>query len=276
MKILSLDVGIKNLALCILDINTLKNESKILCWKVINLCDEQKYICCFKTNNAECTTEAKFVKNDIFYCKRHALKTEYKLPTSNLNKYKQLKLPELIKLTEDYDLSFNKPINKNNLIKSIESYINNHVFKNISMIKCKDIKLIDIGIAVKNNLDKLDLLEIDTILIENQIGPLANRMNAIQGMITQYFIMKNMNNILFISGMNKLKLFIGNQKTTYNQRKKLSISITKNILLKNTNFNNWIELINKNKKADDLADCFLQGIWYLTSKQLIKLDLNNI
>ena len=34
-------------------------------------------------------------------------------------------------------------------------------------------------------------LSIDAVVIENQIGPLAGRMKMLQGMIAQYFIMKN-------------------------------------------------------------------------------------
>ena len=41
-KILSIDVGIKNLAYCILD------ENKKYDWNVINLIDETIYCCCLK------------------------------------------------------------------------------------------------------------------------------------------------------------------------------------------------------------------------------------
>ena len=91
-------------------------------------------------------------------------------------------------------------------------------------------------------------------------------MNAIQGMLTQYFIMKNMENIFFVSAANKLKMFIDNKKTTYSERKKLSIDITKKLLEKmggdNINKDKITLMFNKHKKKDDLADCFLQAIWY--------------
>ena len=32
---------------------------------------------------------------------------------------------------------------------------------------------------------------------------------------------------------------------------------------------NWIEHFEKHKKKDDLADSFLQGIWYINEKKLI-------
>ena len=61
--------------------------------------------------------------------------------------------------------------------------------------------------------------EIDLILIENQIGPLALRMKMIQGMITQHFIEVGLTNIEFVNAINKLKIFLGNKKTNYQERK---------------------------------------------------------
>ena len=303
MKILSIDVGIKNLALCILETTNNNSDFVIRYWDVINLFEEQNKICQFNIQNKknksynQCNKQAKFHKNNCFYCKTHATKTEYKLPTSDLNKYKRMKLGELIKLTQDYDIlavgetptpplflsvgnmGISKatvpPTTKANLIKSIESFIEKNVFENISAMKCNEISIIDIGIAIKEKLEKLDTFifsNIDIILIENQISPIANRMNCIQGMLTQYFIMKNMNNILFVSAANKLKTFIGNKKTTYSERKKLSIEETKKLLIKmggdNLEKEKIINMFNKHKKKDDLVDCFLQGIWYKGSISL--------
>lgn len=276
MKILSIDVGIKNLALCILE--TSKNDDFVIkYWDVINLFEEQNKICKFNILNKknktykQCNKQAKFHKDNNFYCKTHATKTEYKLPSSDLNKYKRMKLDELKKLTHDNNLFIDDEthITKSILIKTIEDFIKTSVFENISAMKCNEISLIDIGIAIKEKLEKLDTFvfsNIDVILIENQISPIANRMNCIQGMLSQYFIMKNMNNIEFISAANKLKSFIGKKKTTYSERKKIGIEETKKLLMKiggNNNENdNIVEMFNKHKKKDDLADCFLQAIWY--------------
>ena len=200
MKILSIDVGIKNLALCILE--SIDEKYSIKYWDVINLCEEKINICEFNIKNKkdykQCNKEAKYHKNNHFYCKTHAAKSEFKLPTSDLNKYKRYKLDELQLLVNNHEISFSGPPNKTNLIKHIENHIEKSVFENVSMMKCKDFSLIDIGCAIKDKLEKLDTFifsNIDIILIENQISPIANRMNCIQGMLTQYFIMKNMNNI---------------------------------------------------------------------------------
>ena len=273
MKILSIDVGIKNLALCILE--TTDTGFRIKFWEVINLCEERQKLCECSTKNKKefikCTKEAKYHKNNHYYCKTHATKSEFKLPTSELNKYKRLKIDELSKIISDYDISITGTNTKTNLIKHIEAFIEKNVLDNVSNIECKKISLIDIGISIKNNLERLNTFvfsDIDIVLIENQISPIANRMNCIQGMISQYLIMKDMKNIQFISAANKLKAFIGSKKTTYCERKRIGIEITKKLLSKNDDNNinkdKITDMFNKHKKKDDLADCFLQGIWYIS------------
>ena len=44
LKILSIDVGMKNLAICLFNI-TDNIDYKIECWDVLNLCEEQNFIC---------------------------------------------------------------------------------------------------------------------------------------------------------------------------------------------------------------------------------------
>ena len=273
MKVLSIDVGIKNLALCILE-TTANSSFVIRYWDVINLFEEKIHLCEYNIQNKiefkTCNKVAKFSKNNHFYCKTHASKSEYKLPTSDLNKYKRLKVDDLTKLVSDFNISLEGPINKAKLLSCIEIFLENSVLETVSALKCNEVSLIDIGCAIKEKLDKLEtfiISGIDTILIENQISPIANRMNCIQGMLSQYFIMKDIDNIQFISAANKLKLFIGKKKTTYGERKKIGVVITKKLLTKNDDNNinkdKIIEMFNKHKKNDDLADCFLQGIWYM-------------
>ena len=149
----------------------------------------------------------------------------------------------------------------------IEHYKNNFLEK-IESVNANNVNIIDLGINIFHEFNKLfkiiNLKSIDYILIENQIGPIANRMKTIQGMVAQYFINNNINNIEFISPINKLKLFCKDKKTNYNDRKKLSIQYTKELLY-NLNITKYIEVFNNHSKKDDLADCFLQGIYYLYS-----------
>jgi hypothetical protein len=296
MKILSIDIGIKNLAYAILEVananaNLDKNsivsgsqDFKIIKWDVINLCN--KFIPC---SHSACSKQANFHKNASFYCKNHTKKTDYSLPICNIKTLHKQSVANLSTLVEKYDLKLEKPINKSSLIKTIEEYLNSTCFEAIETINANNVNLIDLGISLKNELNELfnnyDLNSIDQIIIENQISPIANRMKSLQGMISQYFIDCNNHNIVFISATNKLKAFLNkdkdkeksldkdkeksldkDKKISYSERKKLSIVYTKQ-LLENKNMLNDLTYFAKHSKKDDLADCLLQGIYYLDNKQ---------
>jgi hypothetical protein len=266
MKILSIDVGIKNLAYCLIES---KNGSfTIDNWSVINLCKEKNLVC------KSCKKKAYYIKADECYCKTHAKKTVYKIPTpaDNINKIKKLKIADLFAKATEMDISFNKPITKDKLNGLVNEYIKDNYLEPIIAERADNFNLIELGINLKELLDKEASIitdAIDCIVIENQISPLANRMKTLQGMIAQYFIMNNNNNIVFLSAANKLKQFIGIKKTTYNERKKLSVDITKNLLNKHNS--TWIDVFSKHGKKDDLADCFLQAIYYLSEKENINI-----
>jgi hypothetical protein len=282
MKVLSIDIGIKNLAYVILELtnldkNTIVNgpqEFKIIKWDVINLCN--KFISCSAN---KCTKQACFHKNDTFYCKNHTKKTEYSLPLCNVKTLHKQSLANLSALVEKCDLKLEKPINKATLISSLEDYLKSTCFEALENVNANNVNLIDLGISLKNELNELfnnyDLASIDQIIIENQISPIANRMKCIQGMVAQYFIDCNNHNIAFISATNKLKAFINKdkdkaaekeKKISYNERKKLSILYSKQ-LLENKNMMHDLDYFVKHSKKDDLADCLLQGIYYLDNKQ---------
>jgi hypothetical protein len=114
--------------------------------------------------------------------------------------------------------------------------------------------------------------KIDIVIIENQISTIASRMKTLQGMLAQYFIMKDVPCIEFISASNKLKMFMTKKKTTYTERKLESVEVTKELLEKLPLLKEYKGILDKNKKKDDLADCFLQGIYYLTVKNMINID----
>ena len=115
--------------------------------------------------------------------------------------------------------------------------------------------------------------KIEYVIIENQISPIATRMKTIQGMLVQYFVMSGLQveHIEFISASNKLKMFMTKKKTTYTERKAESVEITAELLETKEEFGDFKGYLNKNKKKDDLADCFLQGIYYLTIKNMINI-----
>jgi len=104
---------------------------------------------------------------------------------------------------------------------------------------------------------------VNTVLVENQIGPLASKMKGIQGMVVQYWLMRGAE-VHCIAAVNKLKLF-HQGSTTYSQRKKLGIQYAKKVLADK----GWDDTaFLKHKKKDDLADTLLQAIWFTSTRQI--------
>jgi hypothetical protein len=275
MKVLSIDVGIKNLAYCLLEACDDKTFN-ILQWDVLNLCGDEPRCQC-KAKKGICNAKAKYSKGQDYYCKSHAKKTEYLVPTAEiLNvKLKRKKLKDLVDFANFYEIKHDKHAKKDKLRETIESYMKERLLDTVTPQSANAMELIQLGIALRDALDKeLSLDNIDQVIIENQISPIANRMKSLQGMISQYFIMRGRENISFISASNKLKPFIGTRKTTYAERKKLGIDISTGLLVDSSCDSDWVHIINTHKKKDDLADSFLQGIWYLSSNDHIVIKHN--
>ena len=262
MKIISIDVGIKNLSFCLFEYNI--NNFIITKWDIINLLEKDISLC----SCDNCQVEAKYMKEKNLYCLKHAKKTKFLIPTKQLNTsfLKKQKLENLIKIANELCIEDPHVLKKKQLLDILLEFLEKNCLESIYKINCNKIDLIEVGRNIKYKLDPL-FQEIDIVIIENQISPIASRMKTIQGMIAQYFIMKNDNTrIEFISASNKLKAFLEDKETTkYSQRKKLSIEKCKE-LLEDNKMNNWISFFQTHKKKDDLSDCFLQGIWYIKNK----------
>jgi len=279
MFILSIDVGMKHLACCLF---TIQNKEYLISkWCVIDLCNEEKHKCMgVMKKNKQCTKNAKFTKDGKYYCKIHAKNKTFIVPSSkdNMNVIKKKKLSDIKAIFNNYGLlsESSKKMKKQDYLDIIEKHIKNTFFDRITGTLTKNISMPEFGISIKDKIYKeFKDFDIGLLLIENQIGPLALRMKTLQGMIMQHFIEHDVHNIKEISAHNKLKLFI-NKKTNYNERKKLSIEYTRKILeVNNENFS-WLEFFNEHKKKDDLADCFLQGLWYFKENNLANIKINNI
>jgi hypothetical protein len=270
MKIISIDIGIKNLAYVILEQNTEDNKHfDIIKWDTINLCNKNFYC-----SNNGCKKPAKFVKENHYYCKQHAKNVNYKIPTINIKTLHKQNMKNLTAIATENSIDFEKNIHKANLIKLIEDRVHDTCLDVIETFNANNINLIDLGINMKTELNELfsniDLTSIDQILLENQIGPIANRMKTIQGMLAQYFINYNNHNIQFISAMNKLKLFAESKRSTYTERKKMGIKFTQELLIKK-NMHTDYEYFNNHTKKDDLADSLLQGLYYLNVYNKLEL-----
>lgn len=294
MKIISFDIGIKNMAYCLFHID--RSTFHIQKWDVINLLDKKNVEMC---SLQDCHKPAKYMKQHCYFCDKHAKKTNL-IPIKECSPafLKKQTIEEIQKIQKRHYPFFTmgecKPTKKNWIDKMTLLYNEKGFLELIESKKEKtsnDTDLITIGKNMKTLLNAIDgINDITHVLIENQISPIANRMKTVQGMLAQYFIMNNSTiHIEFISSLNKLKGFVlpcntetgGEEKTksNYKNNKKNGILICSQIIQNNELLQGWSSILNTPKK-DDLSDCFLQGIWYLQNKKLISfadnLKINSI
>lgn len=268
MQLISIDVGMKHLAYCIFTLEG--NDYKIIDWNVIDLCKSKTTYCCkgLTSKKKPCNKTPSFYKNNEYFCKTHAKKETYLIPTKTFNiaSITKMKIKDIKNLCKDKKYKLPKKPKKQDYLDCIEKDLKENYFDVIKKVDSRSINIVTYGIRIKEEFNKLlEKHHIDAVLIENQIGPLALRMKMIQGMIMQHFIEVGCTDIKEISPANKLKEFV-KKKTTYKERKFMSIDITREILITNDNLHEWIEHFNKHKKKDDLADSFLQGLWFIKNK----------
>lgn len=260
IMLISIDVGIKNLSIC-----KINEHSEIHEWDVIDLSqDKPSIICEYVGNKGHCRHNATYtVSGKHFFCNRHIKNNPHTNTIAPETYYKMLHKKVSPKIIKELNTLYS-------LKENTQEQLLNHIY-NVNATKlspkrhAKDINLIDIGrtLSIKLTENIPDFSIIKTVLIENQISPIATRMKCIQGMLTQYFIEKGVVDIHFISSSNKLKHYQVPQKT-YTERKKSCIAVTEELLSKDTINGKWLTLFKTHKKKDDLADSYLQGLWFLT------------
>jgi hypothetical protein len=265
-------VGIKHLAFCLLNYQS-KDEYSIEKWDVINLCNDKIHNCCGQNSQKKpCTRKARYTKKNTHYCKIHAKNKDFKIPPKNLYKSSLLKSKcfDLKKIYIQCGLKEKHKMKKKEYFTEICQYVDDNYFDPIIQTRASDVNIVTLGRNMRKCFNTLlKDISLDHVIVENQIGPLANRMKTLQGMVMQHFIELSVPVIKEISASNKLKLFLSQgQKTTYNERKKLGIQITQQQLNATPKITHWENFFQSHKKKDDLADSFLQGFWYLNSGDL--------
>jgi hypothetical protein len=287
MKLLSVDVGIKNLSFCLFDYDEREKKEKkddkirILKWDNIDLSEKNALICSeLDKNGLVCGKPGLYCITNKSFCLKCSKKQPYlrlapDLKPAFINKQK---LQTLLEIAKKYGIQYNSiTCKKVEIIALINQFVLQNCFTDVCKSNATKIDLVTIGRNLQHKFDELfypslnEPLEIDTIIIENQIGPIANKMKTIQGMLAQYFIMKNNNiHIEFISASNKLKNFTPinaetgkPEKLDYKQRKQLGVKTSLNFVDTDARFSEWSTFLHNHKKKDDLSDCFLQGIWYI-------------
>jgi hypothetical protein len=227
MIVLSIDVGMKNLAHCLLTVEESKVE--ILDWDVVDLTMTAK---CFK-----CVKSSVVTGEFGAACKKHQ-------PSYVVTGMKKSDLEELC---TSLALSLGS---REEMAKRLTEYkkTSPHISTTVSR-----------GRELSRAYAKF--VTPDVVLVENQM---AAKMAVVQGMVTQYWIERGAATIEAVSPVHKLK---GLGKTTYAERKKAGVEKTRTML---GVFGLDASPLDARKKKDDLADTFLQAMWYLENKGLLR------
>lgn len=320
-KLISFDIGIKNMAFCLFDISS--SLISIQKWDVLNLMDAVENTQPLCTCNLKgkptkkgiitsspkvCKKKAKYEKNGQYYCEKHATEhTVFRIPQKEHSPptLRKMKSDELLAIAEKYSI-FRKnqmargtldafcqpnsvaggepctiPTTKKGLLEKSLAFFEENCFRVLQATKKKtanETDLISIGRNMTRLLDDMPEItdgSITHVILENQISTIANRMKTIQGMLAQYFIMRGREDIVieFVSSSNKLKDFVAEKNTTYKQHKKDGIIICNRFLENNPTWTHLSSVLQTTKR-DDLADSFLQGIWYLKRGNIISYAEN--
>lgn len=223
MSILSFDIGIKNLAFCLIN----KNE-KIIDWGIINIsCDDNcEYI---NKNNIKCDkscTVKKYINKNEFIC----LCTGH----SKLKNYKDLKSTKI--KTNNNLLNIGK--------KMIEKLDNYKIF-----LECDEV-IIENQPSLKNpTMKSIQMLVYSYFLINGVTNNNSNIKNI---------EMINARNKLTVYNGTPIEC---KYKEKYKKNKFLAVKYCEKMIKEDDN--KFIELYNSSKKKDDLSDSYLQGIYYI-------------
>ena len=124
-----------------------------------------------------------------------------------------------------------------------------------------------------DKLREIDISDVNHVLIENQPALKNPVMKSIQMIIYTFFIMDGLmkeespiESIHMVNARNKLKVYKGppiecDKKDKYAQNKYLSVEYTKEMIKEEKG--EFIKLFDESKKKDDLADAYLQGIYWI-------------
>lgn len=308
--IISFDIGIKNLAYCIFVIDPAKkHQTSILKWNIINLTQtdassqhKPQTCTCMKTGKKKapdtvCGKKGAFTDSTMqnVYCSTHA-KSSKSQNDSTSNKIipsketstttiKKMKLEDLKIFCKTHFIAFAESDKKPDICAKAETAIKERTLVPIKPVKqnANHVHLVEIGKQIRIQMNQiLSVIKVDIVILENQISPIAGRMNTIQGMLAQYFIMRDLGfqndislipKIEFISSSGKLKDYKGSssteEKTSYKDHKRDGIAFCRDFMTKNEGLRTHQDVFDASAKKDDLADCFLQGIYYLKREKLI-------
>lgn len=302
MTIMSWDVGVKNLAFCIIDP---KNNNEIKDWDIINLVKDQRVdMECTGVykNNKSCTKKALYSvilpdkSNKIIgFCKTHlhqadSLKIE-KTINSMFKKNDNDKKCEFCNTKKNmcgkkskYIYNLTVPLCTTHYKSILSKNIKNSSPQKITNKIIQKIPTSILQMSLINNLDKMkerfSKSDITQVIIENQPSQKNPKMKSIANTLFDYFLIRgiidksneysDINLVRFICPSNKLKLNNENTLQVFKSGdKNQKYKLTKSLGIQYTkqflaDDPENLLFLSLFKKKDDLCDAYLQGIYYIT------------
>lgn len=251
MKLVSFDVGLRNLAFCILE-GTDRSNLKITHWDLIDVMAESEghdSAKCYK-----CKKPANWIKFDgsAYCCRTHKPKGAGKPPTkASLNKKS---LDELKNEGAPHSIV---GTTKKVLVDLLYNYYSANVWKRCVQ-SAKQISVVDLADPIAKCLETRKSIwrNADLIVFEQQPD---KRMLCVQAMMHMWFVCAGFK-CKGVSATHKLTniVTVKDSTKTYKGRKNTGIVHAQELVPAV-----WKDYMMKHPKKDDLADCFLQGLWVL-------------
>lgn len=252
MKVVSFDIGLRNLAYCVLE-GTSRKDVRITDWNIIDVLGENAGVGaarCFK-----CTAAARYehASEGTFACSRHTPKKKQAVTKASLNKKSPMELQgDIDKLGIQTDKT-----KKADLVTLLYNHARQNTWKKCVASASSGSVLDQAPAIIKCLAARSESWKNATIIaIENQP---ERRMYAVQAMVHMYFSTLGLK-CEGVSATHKLSniVTIDDSVTTYRGRKKTGITHAYALVPQENQAH-----FAKHPKKDDLADSFLQGLWVM-------------
>jgi len=267
MRLISWDIGTTNLAYCIIDY--VDNEYEIIKWNKIDIFEdlkEKKHYCDVKQKNGKiCHKLAKYGETgtEIYYCKRHTTNSAEVLNAdkicSVINKNKKQCSRKATLYEGDDDKKYYCNFHKKQATEPLSKIVN---IKTASFFE----KSLFIPKIIDND---PELLDVDDVLIENQPIKINPVMKSIQMILYTTYLIRGIidktrvKEVHLINATQKMKIYDGPKiecaiKNKHDRNKFLAIKYCEYFIDGDN-----LEYFLTHDKKDDLADSFLQGLYFI-------------
>ena len=246
MKLVSFDVGLRNLAFCILE-GTSRKDVKILHWDLIDVMAEGAGhdAKCFK-----CSKPANWKQADKYACTTHKKAGKACTKTS-------LSQKTLEALKKEAGALNIEGTTKKQLVDALYTHYGSRVWKRC-VKSCKQGSVVDLAPLIAASLTSRTSIwnGSNKVIFEQQPD---KRMMAVQAMMHMWFECHGYST-KGVSAVHKLTNMVSldDATKTYKGRKKTGIVHATALVPPQ-----WKDYMLKHPKKDDLADAFLQGLWFL-------------